>query len=309
MGGSGGSAAQTFPTYLQCVHSQALYGFDLTGQQGLYAKNPQPGSYFNLMYDAMGATFSTTNGIVDSLDMAHANPYSTDFDLAAVPSGSMFHNVSIATAKHLDLTNTNTALSNANSYADTIAAADWIDTEVSDYEDAMLPQFARSVNRLTSAFAGINGLNSSAFHISMALLESGRYQAAAMHRSEALTKQRDQLASLRMGLVELNMSVEKTRYVADVDEFEQQIDINKAVLEWPLELYRYTGNLISSVSGGTSSGAPVKNRTASAMAGALGGAALGYGMAGAKVAGVTLTAPWTMGIGALLGIGAGLLSS
>lgn len=306
MGGSGGSAAQTFPTYLQCVHSQALYGYDLTGNQGLYGKAPAAGSFFGLLYHQLGAG-TGADGMYTDVNYA-LNPYVTDAQFTSAVSGSTFDGASLISEVEFATTGIDSALSEYEAYVDDVETGTWIDDNVTAYNTAMLPKFAQSVSRLANSFAGINALNSSAFYISMGLLEGARYQAAAAHRSELEARNSALVAELRGQLVDMHINVAKTKYVAAVDEIEQKIDFRKGFLEWPMDLYRSAGNLISSVSGSSVPQTPVKNRAASALAGALGGASVGASLVGKSIAGATITGPIGIGVGALLGIGAGLLS-
>lgn len=306
MGGSGGSAAQTFPTYLQCVHSQALYGYDLTGNQGLYGKAPAAGSFFGLLYHQLGAG-TGADGMYADVNYA-LNPYVTDAQFKTAVSGSTFDGATLISEVEFATTGIDSALSEYEAYVDDVETGTWIDDNVTAYNTAMLPKFAQSVSRLANSFAGINALNSSAFYISMGLLEGARYQAAAAHRSELEARNSALVAELRGQLVDMHINVAKTKYVAAVDEIEQKIDFRKGFLEWPMDLYRSAGNLISSVSGSSVPQTPVKNRAASALAGAFGGATVGASLVGKSFAGATITGPIGIGVGALLGLGAGLLS-
>lgn len=306
MGGSGGSAAQTFPTYLQCVHSQALYGYDLTGNQGLYGKAPAAGSFFGLLYHQLGAG-TGADGMYTDVNYA-LNPYVTDAQFKTAVSGSTFDGATLISEVEFATTGIDSALSEYEAYVDDVETGTWIDDNVTAYNTAMLPKFAQSVSRLANSFAGINALNSSAFYISMGLLEGARYQAAAAHRSELEARNSALVAELRGQLVDMHINVAKTKYVAAVDEIEQKIDFRKGFLEWPMDLYRSAGNLISSVSGSSVPQTPVKNRAASALAGAFGGATVGASLVGKSFAGATITGPIGIGVGALLGLGAGLLS-
>lgn len=306
MGGSGGSAAQTFPTYLQCVHSQALYGYDLTGNQGLYGKAPAAGSFFGLLYHQLGAGLGT-DGVYTDVNYT-LNPYVTDAQFTSAVSSSTFDGATLISEVEFAATGIDSALSEYEAYVDDVETGTWIDDNVTAYNTAMLPKFAQSVSRLANSFAGINALNSSAFYISMGLLEGARYQAAAAHRSELEARNSALVAELRGQLVDMHINVAKTKYVAAVDELEQKIDFRKGFLEWPMDLYRSAGNLISSVSGSSVPQTPVKNRAASALAGALGGASVGASLVGKSIAGATITGPIGIGVGALLGLGAGLLS-
>lgn len=306
MGGSGGSAAQTFPTYLQCVHSQALYGYDLTGNQGLYGKAPAAGSFFGLLYHQLGAG-TGADGMYTDVNYT-LNPYVTDAQFTSAVSSSTFDGATLISEVEFAATGIDSALSEYEAYVDDVETGAWIDDNVTAYNTAMLPKFAQSVSRLANSFAGINALNSSAFYISMGLLEGARYQAAAAHRSELEARNSALVAELRGQLVDMHINVAKTKYVAAVDEIEQKIDFRKGFLEWPMDLYRSAGNLISSVSGSSVPQTPVKNRAASALAGALGGASVGASLVGKSIAGATITGPIGIGVGALLGLGAGLLS-
>lgn len=306
MGGSGGSAAQTFPTYLQCVHSQALYGYDLTGNQGLYGKAPAAGSFFGLLYHQLGAG-TGADGMYTDVNYA-LNPYVTDAQFKTAVSGSTFDGATLISEVEFATPGIDSALSEYEAYVDDVETGTWIDDNVTAYNTAMLPKFAQSVSRLANSFAGINALNSSAFYISMGLLEGARYQAAAAHRSELEARNSALVAELRGQLVDMHINVAKTKYVAAVDEIEQKIDFRKGFLEWPMDLYRSAGNLISSVSGSSVPQTPVKNRAASALAGAFGGATVGASLVGKSFAGATITGPIGIGVGALLGLGAGLLS-
>lgn len=306
MGGSGGSAAQTFPTYLQCVHSQALYGYDLTGNQGLYGKAPAAGSFFGLLYHQLGAGLGT-DGVYTDVNYK-LNPYVIDAQFTSAVSSSTFDEATLISEVEFATTGIDSALSEYEAYVDDVETGTWIDDNVTAYNTAMLPKFAQSVSRLANSFAGINALNSSAFYISMGLLEGARYQAAAAHRSELEARNSALVAELRGQLVDMHINVAKTKYVAAVDEIEQKIDFRKGFLEWPMDLYRSAGNLISSVSGSSVPQTPVKNRAASALAGAFGGATVGASLVGKSFAGATITGPIGIGVGALLGLGAGLLS-
>lgn len=306
MGGSGGSAAQTFPTYLQCVHSQALYGYDLTGNQGLYGKGPTASSFFGLLYHQLGAG-TDSKGMYTDVNYK-LNPYVIDAQFTSAVSSSTFDAATLISEVEFATTGIDSALSAYEAYVDDVETGTWIDDNVTAYNTAMLPKFAQSVSRLANSFAGINALNSSAFYISMGLLEGARYQAAAAHRSELEARNSALVAELRGQLVDMHINVAKTKYVAAVDEIEQKIDFRKGFLEWPMDLYRSAGNLISSVSGSAVPQTPVKNRAASALAGALGGASVGASLVGKSIAGATITGPIGIGVGALLGLGAGLLS-
>jgi hypothetical protein len=284
MGGSGGggSSASVYPEYLQSLHSQLLYGIDVTGQTTTYAQEPTPTSMFGALQRAL-------DGVIDT----NSPYYDVDTGLAIAP---------FSPTDTLDTTKT--YIDGFETEYDDYVAAN-VDDQVDLFEDATEDKHLISVNRLAASFAGINGLNSSAFHFALMGLESARLKGLMYHRSELEVAKKATVLEASKALIALHMEWAKLKIVAETDAIEQRADYKARNLQWDLDLYRMPGNLVGSIAGSAvASSEANRNRAASAIAGGLGGASLAASM---TIKGAPM-GPVGIGVGALLGGIAGLLS-
>jgi len=126
------------------------------------------------------------------------------------------------------------------------------------------------------------------------------------NRDFVLKAQQARMDAERM-LVQLMIEAYRIKIVAKKEQLDIDQGYDVADAKWDLEVFQYGANVMASVAGGTSYPTGDKNKAASAIGGALSGAAAGamMGLAGGPFAPISVTAGAI--VGGLLGLGAGLL--
>lgn len=226
-------------------------------------------------------------------------------------------------------TDVSTLMSTATTFVDTNLLSDSYITQDSEAFDDLvdlkvttdsLPRFQRGMQEL-------NAVQSSSYVIGKSLIETAanmekaRYLAGlktslAAQRLNVITGMVNQMGQFYLARTEASrawaaMGIEAQRLavVAKKEETDQVSRNTEAHRRWPMEVIQYGANLLAAGHGGTASPKPNEvNPGISAMGGALSGAAAGASLA--SVAGLSATpAGWAlMGVGAVVGGIAGLLS-
>jgi len=204
--------------------------------------------------------------------------------------------------------------------ADVDAFADQLDDEINI---KILPRFEAGMR-------SINAVTSSAFAIGRSNIEGFRNRDVAKHSStlriNAAFKNVDieteevrlrlegssQMLRLMMQRISWEDSYMKTvvegkriKIVANKEEMDENIRIDKEDALWDLEVFQYGANLLASISGGTGSVANQPSTAQSVIGGALSGAAAGGMIAGASEG--VIGGPAGIVIGGLLGAASALL--
>ena len=195
-----------------------------------------------------------------------------------------------------------------NGPGDALIAAD-IATFQSQMDDnittRVLPRFRRGMQ-------DINAVVSSAFVIGEAVIEAFQARDVAKYSSVlyidnnnkklSATEQMIQIMARRVGweesYVRVAIEAKRIKIVAKKEQTEGNATIDEHDAKWDLEVFQYGGNLMAAIGGGSViPNMAGRNKTASALGGALTGA-----VAGAYVGG-----PWGALVGGILGAAAGMM--
>lgn len=173
-----------------------------------------------------------------------------------------------------------------------------------NFNDAALnridPAQLKAINRFTAGMADINAVNSSAFVIGLALIESevtkGISQQIEERRGRMLLQAVAEMIQLllsrvtgRQTVATLQAEISKILMIALQEQRDRDLEIDEADARWDLEVFAYGQNLLSSISGAPMVPRPL-SKGQSALAGALGGASAGAAFG-----------PIGMGVGAIVG--------
>ena len=112
----------------------------------------------------------------------------------------------------------------------------------------------------------------------------------------------------RKSLANLWVECLRVQLIANREYYQENIENDVGANTWALELYQYGGNMLAAMSGGTHAVAGDKksNKVATAIGGAVSMGATGAMLAGAMYG--EAAGPWGAAIGAVIGLGVGLLS-
>ncbi len=278
-----------YPTYMQTIHSTWLTAVAsaITTAAGTNPFASTTGYDPATDITAMATAISNFQTIVTAMD-AHTN-----FDT--------YHDAAIA---QIDAK----IAPDAYILARVVAHANALDTEVTS---KILPRF-------NAGMRDINAVQSSTFTLGRAIIELDRNDKVdkfmADMRFQADAKRGDlvQAATAEM----IRMFLQKTEYgrviaATTIEELRLKIAANQDYKtenksieadegRWPLEMYKYGGNMLAAIGGGTTSSVPVDgSKTARIIGSGLSGAVVGAQI-GAAVGG------GNAGIGAILGGIAGL---
>ena len=206
--------------------------------------------------------------------------------------------------------------------------------EIDDVIDAFAQKFDEDIEgtvlpRFEAGMRDINAVQTSAFVIGRALIETSRNHDVAVFSGD--TRMRARFDGVTNGIkaiheaysLELQALAHKLEYtralsalmvetgriviVANKEYADGKIEERDARGKWPLDLYTYGGNMLASIGSASVQTGIKKNKTASAIGGGLSGAAMGAST-GAQM-GVSGGGYYGAAIGAVLGAAAGLLSS
>ena len=323
-GGGGQSGRIEYPPYMTNLHSFLIYGTDLAGRGNLpfgtaaySVDNGEATPYSTFDFDslfvklskAQSGVFDTATPISKIIVDTELSPASPA-DTLPVPSSSEYLPAQTRTAA-AELDNFVDAVDDLQTTTD---LGDKQDAFEVDSEDAHL----RAINRFSSQMADINAVNSSAFIIGLALMESARQRQLTQFRAEMNYRDRyARIEGFKTAAV-LTADYVKARLVADLDYIDQRVQYAMKNQLWSLELYKYASNALAGISGAVSSSEDKPSKISSALGGAMIGAGAGA-LIGGQIGG---EAAWSLGsaaagagvgfiglgIGALAGVAFGLLS-
>ena len=295
-GGGGSSGAVSHAAYLEAIHQDWLNhtGVDIIEK-----------SMTEVMDSALGSSPWTA-----------LTAYNPDADIASYEAG--------VTAFAGILAGLSDTVNWAAFYAQAVATVDGIaDADINADIAALQAQLddnitTRTLPRFRRGMQDINAVVSSAFVIGEAIIEAFQardvnkygaslrlsvYDSKSSKRLQAV----DQMMNLmgrRIGWEEsyTKMLVESKRIkiVAKKEQVEENASIDEKDAKWDLEVFQYGGNLMAAIGGGTAiPNMAGKNKTASALGGAMSGAAAGAMMSGGN--------PYAIAAGAVIGLAAGLM--
>lgn len=178
------------------------------------------------------------------------------------------------------------------------------------------------IPRFNAGMRDINGVQTSTFVLGRAIIELDRndkmdkfmadmrYQADAK-RAELIQSAVAEMVRMYLQQTEYYRSIEATTIeklrlgIAAEQDYNTELKALAADLaRWPLEVYKYGGNMLAAIAGGTTASVPVDgSKTARILGSGLAGA-----VAGAQIAAAT-AGSGSSGIGAILGGIAGALSA
>lgn len=278
-GGGGGSGAVSYPAYLQGIHEDWLDG---TGADTISQS----------ITDVMNTAFGNS-------PWTAALAYDPDTDLTnliAAPNVLQTLVTLLSTGTGLD-----TLVSN-------VLSATYVDDVVTEYAADMDARLnAEIIPRFEAGMLDINAVSSSAFAIGRALIEQNQDRqvnkfAAELHLKAASD---DALKLIQMKL-EYQKSVSqmlaeayRIKIVAKKEETDSNLEFDEKDALWDLEVFKYGGNLIASIGGGTSDNAKIPSKSQSVIGGAMSGAAAGAMMSGGN--------PYVTAGGAFLGAASAMM--
>ena len=277
----------------------------------------------------VAGTATTTGGVALAIKNAIATnpftgltPYDPTTDVAAMASAiSTF--AALVTAMAPD-TNYDTFHSAAASQIDSVISPDaYILARVAAHAAALDSDINTKVlPRFNAGMRDINAIHSSTYLLGKAIIEADRndkvdkfmsdmrYQADAKRgdliQGAANEMVRMHLQKLEYQRVIMATTVEQKRIgIAAEQDYSTELKAIAADLaRWPLEAYKYGGNMLAAIAGGTTSSVPVDgSKTARIIGSGLAGA-----VAGAMI-GASTGASGGAGIGAVLGAIAGGVSA
>lgn len=296
-GGGGSSGAIDFPTYMKDWHEDALGG----------------GAFPTDMRDVMNAAIGSSPFIGE-------NTYDPDADITAYEAAIAGFGAIIAGINEpVDWAALyNQAVATIDGVSDVDITAD-VAAFAAEQDDQLL---AVVLPRFESGMRDIGAVVSSAFAIGSSNIEGFRDRDVARHSSKLRlavvadkerlylegTSQMMQFLHARYGWEEAYMRTiiegRRIKIIAKKEEADTNLKIDESDALWDLKVFKFGGNLLSSISGSAVSEEAEVNILPSVIGGALSGAAAGA-MVGSVVPGLgTVTGAI---IGGVLGAGAGFL--
>lgn len=311
-GGGGASGRIEYPPYMTNIHSYILTGTDLSGtvdRKPYNLANFGSNSLMKKLEDGLSGTFDQ-NGpvakVVKHSEFEIADDDSSRYSLVNPASYVDDPSGMADTPGHV--------LGDWQSSVDALGTTTDLDDKQDSFEIDTEDAHLRAINRFSSQMADINAVNSSAFIVGMALMESARQRQITQFRSEMAYRDRYFEIESRKALLAGTLEYQKTRLVADVDYLDQRINYLHKNQLWDMELYKYASNALAGIAGAVSGDNVSPSRLQSALGGTLMGAGVGamagtyMGGAAAWTSGLAGAGPIGLGIGALAGLVYGLLS-
>jgi len=298
-GGSAGSGKIEYPPYQVNMHSYALYGTDLSGGDdvAVYGRNPEADSIYGLIEAGVALTNS------DEELSAEGTPQALIID-NIIPSRDNRSNIPDPSSTTY-LAGVDTFLTDLDSSITELSDDTALDNAQAAFEIKTENTYLRGLNRFSAQMSDINAVNSSAFILGSAMMESSRQRTINEFRTNMDLQDRYIAIQAKASRAQQELDYRKTRLVADVDEIDQHVSYAIQSEIYKLELWKYGTNALGATSGAVSS-KDSSNRLQSVLSGALVGGAAGAmgagmiegGMAAAMTAGTLLPA---LGIGAAIG--------
>ena len=270
-GGGGGSGAVSYPAYMQTIHNDWL---DNTGADTI------------------------TDSVTDVMNTAFGNSPWTG-QLAYNPDADVTAMLASANALQTLVTLLSTGTTLDTLISDVLDDAR-IDDSVDEYAadlDARLT--SEIIPRFERGMQDINAVVSSAFVIGRALIEENQDRQVAKYSAELHMKSfgDDAIKVIQLKLEYQRMvshliaEIYRIKIVAKKEENDVNMDIDDKDALWDLEVFKYGGNLLAAIGGGTVAQGKGPSTVQSAIGGGLSGAA-----AGAMI-GSQISAPGLAGLG------------
>jgi len=297
-GGSAGSGKIEYPPYQVNMHSYALYGYDLSGlAESVYSKPAGSDSIFGLIENAIDLVDS------DAKLSEEGTPQTLVIDNIVPAAGARYDIPDASSTTYLG--GVDSYLTDLDTAIDELSDDTALDNAQAAFEINTENTYLRGLNRMSAQFADINAVNSSAFILGSAMMESSRQRTINEFRSKMDIQDRYIAIQAKASRAQQELEYRKTRLVADVDEIDQHVSYAIQSEIYKLELWKYGTNALGATSGAVSS-KDSSNRLQSVLSGALTGGAVGAmgagmiegGMGAAMTAGTLLPA---IGIGVAIG--------
>ena len=202
---------------------------------------------------------------------------------------------------------------------DTIFTEEEIDESVLAYSALLDDNIEQhTLPRFRAGMRDINAVQSTAFVIGESILEANKNREVAKYAAdlrrdwtvkeiEHIMQNGMALAALKGDYVKMvesyaHMGIDFLRMAAVLkkEEHDDQTEYRVETQKWDMDNWTQYGNYIANMHGGVSSGSRKPSRMASAIGGAASGASMGLTATGGN--------PWGGAIGAVVGIGASMLS-
>jgi len=275
-GGGGQSGRVGYPPYMEAYHT------------GLLHLMYDPEDPDGMLYDRIMNTndmFPNPYTGLDAVDPGTSDP--SDYDLTTVLdrynlyyTGMLDEAPDGAIADWLDYTDA------AAAQADALLPIDEsVEEAVKAFERQNFPALMRSVGRFAAGMADINATMNSSFIIGMAMLEqqfqtdvasfrAAMEQQARKERTLFILQAASQMGQLyheqlneQYRAVTLLGEIKKTLLIAEQERQTTDLGYDTAEIHWPLDLFSYGGNMLSSISGAAVVPRPLP-KWASALSGA-----------------------------------------
>jgi ribosomal protein L30E len=292
-GGGGSSGKVDYPDYMKTFHNDML-------------NNTGADTFESSVVDACNAALG-------------ASPFAT---MAAYVPDTMITNMESAlTAFSSYITGLSTYTTYANLineaatiHTNTLANSTYLNASItalsnqlaSDVNTYLLPAFnagMRDINAVYTSSFGTGG----AMILRKAAADAAKYGADLYSdvyfkgRLQFVMSMGEMIVKTEVGtqeaLAKLIIDAKKIIVIMKKEQAEEDKDIDEKNAKWDLEVFKYAGNALASIGGGTSSTGSTPSKTQSALSGALAGASMGAAVGG----------PMGAGIGAAVGGIAGLL--
>jgi len=163
------------------------------------------------------------------------------------------------------------------SFLNTVTTDTYISAAATAFDAALTATIdATTVARFEAGMRNINAVNSSAFAVGKAIIYAKKNEQVATFsaglRLDAFLK----LAEARRLTYATMAEVYKAKIIAKKEEFDTQMEIDVKEALWEIEIYKYGGNMLSSIGGASQMTGPTGPAKAqSAMGGAMMGAMVG----------------------------------
>jgi hypothetical protein len=276
--GGGGAGKNEWPDYMQTRHTTYLDAVNVLVLASIAAANP----------------YST------------ATPYNPATDLTAMATAITNYGTANATFDTA-VTTFDTYIGSFSTTYIAAAITAYLADILSDINTIEIPVFEAGMST-------INAVQSSSFAIGEALIIAKATKQAAKEGAilydraasvvssgkQAVMEGRRAVAGGEKDIMTMTLEYRRASIVAKSEEATKLLEINVHNAVWDLDMYNYSGNMLSSIGGGHSSGAVrPPNPIASALGGAMTGAAAG-----------TMVSPgWGTAIGGVIGGVSGLISA
>jgi len=272
-GGGGGSGAVSYPQYMQDWHGEQL--------------------------DALAVIMSAAQSASPFVSAVSYNPDAELASMLDAPEALQTMVDSLSNGTGLDELMTG------------ILSNDRLDAAVEEFSiDLGNRSLIEAIPRFESGMRDINAVMSSAFVIGRALIENetsrqvNKYSAELHMRTFSdsalsVVGMKLQYQQIVSGLI---IEANRMKIAAKKEQTDEDLKIDESDAIWDLETFKYAGNLLASIGGGTAT-TPTHQPEGSKLGGTLSGA-----MAGAQM-GSSSGSGWGTVIGAIIGGAAGYYSS